>query len=40
VTGAGPAIYGLFQHRADAVHARVRIRRRGRTWLTVPAWYG
>jgi 4-diphosphocytidyl-2-C-methyl-D-erythritol kinase len=40
VTGAGPAVYGLFHHRQDAVAAMRRLRRRGRTWLTVPAWYG
>jgi 4-diphosphocytidyl-2-C-methyl-D-erythritol kinase len=40
VTGAGPVVYGLFQQRADALAARTRMRRRGRTWLTVPAWYG
>ena len=39
VTGAGPVVYGLFQHRADADAARARMRARGRTWLTVPAWY-
>jgi 4-diphosphocytidyl-2-C-methyl-D-erythritol kinase len=39
VTGAGPVVYGLFQHRADADTARARMRARGRTWLTVPAWY-
>ncbi len=39
VTGAGPAVYGLFLHRADAARARDRMRRRGRTWLTAPAWY-
>lgn len=40
VTGAGPAVYGLFHHRADAERARQALRRRGRTWLTAPAWYG
>lgn len=40
VTGAGPAVYGLFQHRRAAVAARRALRARGRTWLTVPAWYG
>jgi 4-diphosphocytidyl-2-C-methyl-D-erythritol kinase len=40
VTGAGPVVYGLFQQRADALAARTRMLRRGRTWLTVPAWYG
>lgn len=40
VTGAGPAVYGLFLHRAPAVAAARALRRLGRTWVTVPAWYG
>jgi 4-diphosphocytidyl-2-C-methyl-D-erythritol kinase len=40
VSGAGPTVYGLFHHRATADAARRRLRRRGRTWLTAPAWYG
>jgi 4-diphosphocytidyl-2-C-methyl-D-erythritol kinase len=40
VSGAGPAVYGLFHHRANAERARQTLRRRGRTWLTAPAWYG
>ena len=40
VSGAGPAVYGLFHHRAAAEAARRRLAGRGRTWLTVPAWYG
>ena len=40
VTGAGPTVYGLFSRRRDAEAARARLRRRGETWLTVPAWYG
>jgi 4-diphosphocytidyl-2-C-methyl-D-erythritol kinase len=40
VTGAGPAVYGLFTHRRTAVEARRTLRRHGRVWLTVPAWYG
>lgn len=40
VTGAGPAVYGLFQHRRHAETARRALGARGRTWLTVPAWYG
>jgi 4-diphosphocytidyl-2-C-methyl-D-erythritol kinase len=40
VTGAGPAVYGLFHHRREAATARRRIGHLGRTWLTVPAWYG
>jgi 4-diphosphocytidyl-2-C-methyl-D-erythritol kinase len=39
VSGAGPAVYGLFLHRAQAVQAESRFARRGRTWLTAPAWY-
>ncbi|MGZ8694378.1 MAG: 4-(cytidine 5'-diphospho)-2-C-methyl-D-erythritol kinase [Gaiellaceae bacterium] len=40
VTGAGPTVYGLFLDRAQAVAARRSVRRFGRTWITVPAWYG
>ena len=40
VSGAGPMVYGLFHQRAPADAARRRLRRRGRTWLTAPAWYG
>jgi len=40
VTGAGPVVYGLFLHRDTAAAARRALRGRGRTWLTVPAWYG
>lgn len=40
VSGAGPVVYGLFLHRAAAEAARRRLRRRGRFWLTAPAWYG
>ena len=40
VTGAGPTVYGLFLDRADAVFAQRALRHAGRTWLTVPAWYG
>jgi 4-diphosphocytidyl-2C-methyl-D-erythritol kinase len=39
VSGAGPAVYGLFLHRAQAVEAQRRLRGRGDTWLTAPAWY-
>lgn len=39
VTGAGPAVYGLFHHRGDAERAAAALRTRGRTWLTAPAWY-
>ena len=40
VTGAGPVVYGLFQHLETARQARLAVEPRGRTWLTVPAWYG
>ena len=40
VSGAGPAVYGLFHHRRHAAAARRVLRRAARTWLTVPVWYG
>jgi 4-diphosphocytidyl-2-C-methyl-D-erythritol kinase len=40
VSGAGPAVYGLFSRRADADAARAALAAHGRTWLTVPTWYG
>ena len=40
VTGAGPVVYGLFQHLDRARAARVTLKPRGRIWLTAPAWYG
>ncbi|HMI99550.1 MAG TPA: hypothetical protein VK488_06945 [Gaiellaceae bacterium] len=40
VSGAGPAVYGLFARRNEAEAARRVLSARGRTWLTAPAWYG
>jgi 4-diphosphocytidyl-2-C-methyl-D-erythritol kinase len=40
VSGAGPALYGLFHQRRDAEAARRKLRRLGPTWLAAPAWYG
>lgn len=40
VTGAGPAVYGLFMQRAAAERAASALQPRGRIWVTVPAWYG
>ena len=40
VSGAGPAVYGLFHHRAAAKAARRALHGVARTWLTAPAWYG
>jgi 4-diphosphocytidyl-2-C-methyl-D-erythritol kinase len=39
ITGAGPTVYGLFLHGNQARTAQKRIGRKGRTWLTTPAWY-
>jgi 4-diphosphocytidyl-2-C-methyl-D-erythritol kinase len=39
VTGAGPAVYGLFLHGSEARAAEGKMRSRGRTWVTAPAWY-
>jgi 4-diphosphocytidyl-2-C-methyl-D-erythritol kinase len=40
VSGAGPALYGLFNRTADAKRAARALGHLGRTWITVPAWYG
>jgi 4-diphosphocytidyl-2-C-methyl-D-erythritol kinase len=40
VSGAGPTVFGLFHHRDAAESARRALRRRARTWITAPAWYG
>jgi 4-diphosphocytidyl-2-C-methyl-D-erythritol kinase len=40
VSGAGPAVYGLFHHREQAARAERALRAHGRTWITVPTWYG
>jgi 4-diphosphocytidyl-2-C-methyl-D-erythritol kinase len=40
VSGAGPAVFGLFMRRTEAAAARKALAHLGRTWLTVPAWYG
>jgi 4-diphosphocytidyl-2-C-methyl-D-erythritol kinase len=40
VTGAGPAVYGLFHHKRAAEAAKRDLKRAGRSWLTAPAWYG
>jgi len=38
VTGAGPAVYGLFADEADARAAARALEPRGRVWVTKPAW--
>jgi 4-diphosphocytidyl-2-C-methyl-D-erythritol kinase len=40
VSGAGPMLYGLFTRLDDARRARRALGHLGRTWITVPAWYG
>lgn len=40
VSGAGPAVYGLFHHEAGARAAAASLHGLGRTWVCVPAWYG
>jgi 4-diphosphocytidyl-2-C-methyl-D-erythritol kinase len=40
VSGAGPAVCGLFHRRADARRAARALGRLGRTFVAVPAWYG
>jgi 4-diphosphocytidyl-2-C-methyl-D-erythritol kinase len=39
VTGAGPTVYALFLHGHQARAAQKRMSRKGRTWITAPAWY-
>ena len=38
VSGAGPAIYALFQHRPQAERAARGMRARARVWVVAPVW--
>ena len=38
VTGAGPAVYGLFAEEADAVAVQAAVAPRGAVWVAGPAW--
>ena len=38
VSGAGPAVYGLFHHLADAKRAARGLRVSARTWVVAPVW--
>jgi len=40
VSGAGPALYGLFLDRPDADAASRSLKRFGETCVTAPCWYG
>ena len=39
ITGAGPAVYGLFLHGDQARAAQRQLSRSARIWVTAPAWY-
>lgn len=38
VSGAGPAVYGLFAEQGEALVAHAKIADLGRTWIAAPAW--
>jgi 4-diphosphocytidyl-2-C-methyl-D-erythritol kinase len=38
ISGAGPAVYGLFHHRPDAARAARALRKGARVWLVAPVW--
>jgi 4-diphosphocytidyl-2-C-methyl-D-erythritol kinase len=38
VSGAGPAVYGLFAEQGGAVNAHAALGERGRAWIATPAW--
>lgn len=38
VSGAGPAVYGLFADAASAESTRARMEQLGRVWIVPPAW--
>jgi 4-diphosphocytidyl-2-C-methyl-D-erythritol kinase len=38
VSGAGPAVYALYHHRAHAERAARRLRARARVWVVAPVW--
>jgi len=40
VTGAGPAVFGLFETESEARSAASAFRQLGRTWVAFPSWYG
>ncbi len=40
VSGAGPAVYGLFHHKRVAEAAKRSLKRPDGAWITAPAWYG
>jgi 4-diphosphocytidyl-2-C-methyl-D-erythritol kinase len=40
VSGAGPALYGLFERKEDARRAAAKLEHVGRAWVSFPTWYG
>jgi len=40
VSGAGPAVYGLFRQEVDARRAAASLESLGSTWICAPTWYG
>jgi 4-diphosphocytidyl-2-C-methyl-D-erythritol kinase len=40
VSGAGPAVYGVFGDEDGARRAEAALQGRGRVWIAFPAWYG
>ena len=38
VSGAGPAVYGLFAEQGEAVNALAAVANRGNAWIATPAW--
>lgn len=38
VSGAGPAVYGLFAEQEDALAAHAALGGRGRAWIAAPGW--
>jgi 4-diphosphocytidyl-2-C-methyl-D-erythritol kinase len=38
VSGAGPAVYGLFAEQADALRAHAALADRGKAWIAAPGW--
>lgn len=38
VSGAGPAVYGLFAEQDEALAAHAALADRGRSWIAAPAW--
>jgi 4-diphosphocytidyl-2-C-methyl-D-erythritol kinase len=40
VSGAGPAVYGLFEREEDGLAAAAALDSLGATWICAPTWYG